>query len=85
MNRQERAKLTKELLSINDPRLTSKMIKLKQLSGELPKRFTPTEVKHATVTQIKDALGAAIGSPAARFRGTCARLPWGCMRKPSNE
>ncbi|ROM49781.1 NAD synthetase [Pseudomonas poae] len=61
LNRQERAKLTKELLSINDPRLTSKMLKLKQLSGELPKRFTPTEVRHATVTAIKDAVGATVG------------------------
>ncbi|NNA66646.1 NAD synthetase [Pseudomonas gessardii] len=69
LSRQERAKLTKELLSINDPRLTSKMIKLKQLSGELPKRFAPTEVKHATVTQIKDALGAAVGFTGSAISG----------------
>ena len=69
LNRQERAKLTKELLSISDPRLSSKMIKLKQLSGELPKRFTPTEVKHATVTQIKDALGAVIGFTGSAVSG----------------
>jgi hypothetical protein len=77
LNRQERAKLTKELLSINDPRLTSKMIKLKQLSGELPKRFTPTEVKHATVTQIKDALGAAIGFTGSAVSGNVRTLAIG--------
>jgi len=77
LNRQERAKLTKELLSINDPRLTSKMIKLKQLSGELPKRFTPTEVKHATVTQIKDALGAAIGLTGSAVSGNVRTLAIG--------
>ncbi|AZE64751.1 hypothetical protein SAMN05216475_6562 [Pseudomonas synxantha] len=77
LNRQERAKLTKELLSINDPRLTSKMIKLKQLSGELPKRFTPTEVKHATVTQIKDALGAAIGFTGSAVSGNARTIAIG--------
>lgn len=77
LNRQERAKLTKELLSINDPRLTSKMIKLKQLSGELPKRFTPTEVKHATVTQIKDALGAAIGFTGSAVSGNVRTIAIG--------
>lgn len=77
LNRQERAKLTKELLSINDPRLTSKMIKLKQLSGELPKRFTPTEVKHATVTQIKDALGAAIGFTGSVVSGNVRTIAIG--------
>lgn len=77
LNRQERAKLTKELLSINDPRLSSKMIKLKQLSGELPKRFTPTEVKHATVTQIKDALGAVIGFTGSAVSGNVRTIAVG--------
>ncbi|AYF46529.1 NAD synthetase [Pseudomonas fluorescens] len=77
LNRQERAKLTKELLSINDPRLTAKMIKLKQLSGELPKRFTPTEVKHATVTQIKDALGAVIGFTGSAVSGNVRTIAVG--------
>ncbi|MBF6028029.1 NAD synthetase [Pseudomonas sp. P115] len=77
LNRQERAKLTKELLSINDPRLSSKMIKLKQLSGELSKRFTPTEVKHATVTQIKDALGAVIGFTGSAVSGNVRTIAVG--------
>ena len=77
LNRQERAKLNRELLSINDPRLTSKMIKLKQLAGELPKRFTPTEIKHATVTQIKDALGAAIGFTGSAVSGNVRTIAVG--------
>jgi hypothetical protein len=77
LNRQERAKLTKELLSIKDPRMTSKMLKLKQLSGQSPKRFTPTEVKHATVTQIKDALGAAIGFTGSAISGNVRTIAVG--------
>ncbi|MBT2339656.1 MULTISPECIES: NAD synthetase [Pseudomonas] len=77
LNRQERAKLTKELLSINDPRLTPKMLKLKQLAGELPKRFTPTQMKHATVTQIKDSLGAAIGLTGSSLSGNIKTIAVG--------
>ncbi|WP_339533396.1 NAD synthetase [Pseudomonas mucidolens] len=77
LNRQERAKLTKELLSINDPRLTSKMLKLKQLAGELPKRFTAAELKHGTITQIKDSLGAAIGLSGSALSGNAKTIAIG--------
>lgn len=69
LNRQERAKLTKELLSINDPSLTSKMLKLRQASGELSKRFTPTQLKQSTSTQIKDILGATVGFGGSAYSG----------------
>ncbi|QXH76463.1 NAD synthetase [Pseudomonas salmasensis] len=69
LNRQERAKLTKELLSINDPSLTSKMLKLRQASGELSKRFTPTQLKQSTSTQIKDILGATVGFAGSAYSG----------------
>jgi len=77
LTRQERSKLTKELLSINDPRLTPKMLKLKQLAGDLPKRFTPTQLKHATVTQIKDSLGAAIGLTGSSLSGNVKTIAVG--------
>ncbi|MFB3304665.1 NAD synthetase [Pseudomonas sp. AMR01] len=60
LTRQERAKLTKELLSIQHPQLASKMLKLRQLAGDLPKRLTPTQLRHATLTQIKDVVGASM-------------------------
>jgi len=77
LSRQERAKLTKELLSINDPRMTPKMLKLKQLAGELPKRYTTTQLKHGTVTQIKDSLGAAIGLTGSALSGNVKTIAVG--------
>ncbi|CDF96511.1 MULTISPECIES: hypothetical protein [unclassified Pseudomonas] len=77
LNRQERAKLTKELLSINDPRLTSKMLKLKQLAGSLPKRYTTAELRHGTITQIKDSLGAAIGLTGSALSGNVKTIAIG--------
>ena len=53
------------------------MLKLRQLSRELPKRFTPTQLKHATVTQIQDALGASIGFTGSALSGNVRTLAVG--------
>lgn len=59
LNRQERVKLTRELLSINHPQMSRRMIKLKQMAGEMPKRYTSAQVKRGTLLQMLDALGGA--------------------------
>lgn len=61
LSRQERVKLTNELLLIKDPRITAKLLRLKQMAGDLPKRFTPAQIKHGTAVQITDCLGASFG------------------------
>ncbi len=53
-------KLTKELLRLADPQMSTKMRKLLQLRGELTKRFTPTQLKHATIVQMGDAFSAGL-------------------------
>ncbi|WP_458376302.1 NAD synthetase [Pseudomonas pergaminensis] len=83
LNRQERAKLTKELLSINHPSLTAKMIKLRQASGELTKRFTPTQLKHSTTTQIKDVLGASVGFGGSAYSGNVNTIAIGLYEEVS--
>jgi hypothetical protein len=61
LTRQQRKALTDEMLTLKYPQLTSKLLKLEQRSGALPKRFTPTQIKHATITQIRDACSAFVG------------------------
>lgn len=61
LSRQQRKALTDELLSLKHPSLTAKQLRLKQSTGQLPKRHIPTEFKHATQTLIKDSLGAGAG------------------------
>ncbi|WP_460422459.1 NAD synthetase [Pseudomonas sp. ZL2] len=61
LSRQQRKALTDELLSLKHPSLTAKQLRLKQSTGQLTKRYTPTEFKHATQTLIKDSLGAGAG------------------------
>lgn len=38
------------------------MIKLKQMAGEMPKRYTSAGVKNGTIRQMLDALGALSGA-----------------------
>lgn len=73
LNRQERLRLTKELLSINHPEMTRKMIKLKQMAGEIPKRHTSVEVRRATLLHMFDVLGA-ISSVAGSIRSGNIRI-----------
>ena len=61
LSRQERKKLTRELLSLRDPSLTPKLLKLQQRAGKMTKSYSSTEIRHATLTQLKDALGGLLG------------------------
>ncbi|KNX80518.1 NAD synthetase [Pseudomonas sp. 250J] len=61
LSRQQRKALTDELLSIRHPSLTAKQIKLRQAAGTMTKRYTPTEISHATKTLMRDSLGATFG------------------------
>ncbi|WP_249583053.1 NAD synthetase [Pseudomonas viridiflava] len=61
LNRQQRKALTTELLTLQNPKLTSRLIKLKQRAGELPTRMAPTELKAATVIQLQDVMSMGVG------------------------
>jgi hypothetical protein len=45
------------------------MIKLKQMTGAMPKRHTPTEIRQGTFIQIQEALGAALGIASSALAG----------------
>ncbi|WP_438811523.1 NAD synthetase [Pseudomonas urmiensis] len=61
LSRQQRKALTDELLSIKHPSLTPKQLKLQQAAGTMSKRYTPTQINHATQTLLRDSLGATFG------------------------
>ncbi|AIR88593.1 NAD synthetase [Pseudomonas cremoricolorata] len=61
LSRQQRKALTDELLSLKHPALTAKQLKLEQAASNLTKRYTPTQVSHATRTLIKDSVSAVFG------------------------
>ncbi len=61
LSRQERKQLTNELLTLRDPGLSTKLLKLRQRTGALPKRYSAHQIRHATFTQLKDILGGVLG------------------------
>lgn len=67
LSRQQRKALAEELLQIKHPSLTAKQLKLKQAAGTAIKRFTPTQIQHATHTLIKDSIGGLSGFASSSF------------------
>ncbi|MGU9855932.1 NAD synthetase [Pseudomonas sp. LF245] len=60
MSRQERAKLTNEVLRLNNPRHPCEIIRLKQLAGQLPRRYSNPELRLRIITQIRDQVSATL-------------------------
>ncbi|WEL69551.1 NAD synthetase [Pseudomonas sp. CBSPCGW29] len=77
LNRQERVRLTNELLSINRPEMTRKLIKLKQRMGDMPRRYSSAEIRQGTIAQIQDAIGAALGVAGSAMSGNIRTIAVG--------
>lgn len=69
MSRQERAKLTTEVLRLQNPRHPREMIRLKQLAGQLPKRYSNPQLRLGILTQIKDQVGAILSVGGSTYSG----------------
>ncbi|QNH01429.1 NAD synthetase [Pseudomonas sediminis] len=61
LSRQERRRLTNEILENRNPALTPALRKSLQRSGELPKRFSTSEISSALAINIRDALSVGTG------------------------
>lgn len=83
LNRQERAKLNNELLRLQDPRLTPKILKVKQANRALPKRISTTEMQLATAHHIREALAAAVGFASSSMPGNIKALAIGIYEEAS--
>ncbi|MBD8240056.1 NAD synthetase [Pseudomonas fluorescens] len=77
LSRQERAKLTNELLRIQDPRLTPKLLKLKQAARNAPKRIPATQIKPIIATHRNDSIAAALGLASSGMSGNTKTLAIG--------
>lgn len=74
MSRQERAKLTAEVLRLRNPRRPNDIIRLRQMSGQLPKRFSNSQIRLATITQIKDQVGALLALAGSTLSGNVSHI-----------
>ncbi|WNW13137.1 NAD synthetase [Pseudomonas sp. DTU_2021_1001937_2_SI_NGA_ILE_001] len=85
LTRQERAKLTQELLRIQDPRLTTKLLKLKRLAGELPRRVSALQLRRDILNQISDLFGAGLALTGSSTAGSLRALAIGVYSEVTDE
>nr|WP_314569226.1 NAD synthetase [uncultured Pseudomonas sp.] len=83
LNRQERARLNDELLRLQDPRLTHKLLKVKQANGKLPKRISATKMQQNTANHIREALAATLGFSGSAMSGNVKTLAIGIYEEVS--
>lgn len=74
LSRQERAKLTSDLLSLKDPKISKASIRLLQETGKSPKRYSNATIKHSTATQVRDILGALLGLTGSSVSGNAKHI-----------
>lgn len=74
MSRQERATLTDEILRLKNPRHPFEIVRLKQLAGELPKRYSNPQLRQDILTQIKDQIGATLSVTGSALSGNISHL-----------
>lgn len=77
LSRPERAQLNNELLRIRDPRLTTKLLKLEQAAGRLPKRISATEMHQTTLHHLTDSLAATLSFTSSAMSGNVKTLAIG--------
>ncbi|MFJ4133823.1 NAD synthetase [Pseudomonas cyclaminis] len=77
LTRQERVKLNDALLRIQEPRLTTKLLKLKQAAGTTSKRISAAQIRQATINHIRDSLAATSGFMSSAMSGNVRTLTVG--------
>lgn len=83
LTRQERTKLNDELLKIHDPRLTTKLLKLKKVAGTATKRISATQMQRATINHIRDARSVVLGVTSSSISGNVNTLAIGIYEEIS--
>ncbi|WP_339417638.1 MULTISPECIES: NAD synthetase [unclassified Pseudomonas] len=85
MSRQERAKLTTEVLRLQNPRHPREMLRLKQLAGQLPKRYSNPQLRLGILTQIKDQVGATLSVGGSTYCGNINHIVIGLYEEFSDH
>lgn len=60
LNRQERKRLTEEIIRANNPTISNKVLKSLVSAGQYPKRFSNVNISNTVRLQLKDAIGASL-------------------------
>ena len=85
LSRRERAKLTDEVLRLKNPRHPREILRLKQLAGTLPKRYSNSQLRQDILTQIADQVGAALALTGSSISGNINHIVIAIYEEFSNH
>ncbi|WDD99823.1 hypothetical protein [Thalassomonas actiniarum] len=77
LTRAEKKRLTQDIVRLNHPGISNKLLKGLVRSGHFPKRYTGIQINHALRLQLKDAIGASMSFAGSALSGTVNSLAVG--------
>lgn len=73
LSRQQRKRIAEDLVRVENPGISNKMLKAMVRAGAYPRRFRQLDVSRAVRSQLKDALSAALGFTGSATGGVVRR------------
>jgi len=77
LSRAERKRLTQDVIRLNTPGISNKLLKSMVKSGHFPSRYSNLEITRALTLQLKDAIGASMSFAGSGLSGTVNSLAVG--------
>ena len=74
MTRPERKRLTKEIIRVNHPGVSNKLLKGMVREGKYPKSFSSSRINTSLMLHVKDAAGATLSFSGSAFSGSVKNL-----------
>ncbi len=69
LSRSERKRLTQEVIRLNNPGVSNKLLKSMVNSGSFPKRYSGIQITQSLKLQLKDTIGAAMSFSGSGLSG----------------
>lgn len=77
LSRAERKRLTQEIIRLNHPAVSNKILKSMVKNGRYPKRFSGLKITQSLQLQLKDAVGASMSFTGSALSGNVNSLAVG--------
>ncbi|WDE09115.1 hypothetical protein SG34_030580 [Thalassomonas viridans] len=77
LSRPEKKRLTQDIIRLNHPGISNKLLKGLVRNGNFPKRYTGIQINHTLKLQLKDAIGASMSFAGSALSGTINSLAIG--------
>lgn len=77
LSRAERKRLTQDIIRLNHPGLSNKLLKGLVKAGHFPKRYSGMRITQSLTLQLKDAIGASMSFSGSALSGSANSLAVG--------